>query len=106
MPSFTEPHDEKSGCISNRKGKPGCLEIHPELGTSTERFGYTGLKRKLRFLSSTARLCLTPPREEYFVAWQRKAVTLRRSKNTDPSGDQPIARPARRRRPFFALQRQ
>src|SRR3954465_10239906 len=51
MPSFTEPHDEKSGCISNREGKPGCLEIHPELGTSIERFGYSGFKRKFLFLS-------------------------------------------------------
>jgi hypothetical protein len=49
MPSFTEPHDEKSGCISNREGKPGSLEIHPELGTSIERFGYSGFKRKFRF---------------------------------------------------------
>src|SRR3954447_26629894 len=52
-------------------------------------------KKVASFWSSTARLCLTPPRKEYFVAWQRKAVTLRRSKNTDPSWDQAIARPAK-----------
>jgi hypothetical protein len=28
------------------RGKPGSLEIHPELGTGIERFGYSGFKRK------------------------------------------------------------
>jgi hypothetical protein len=35
--------------FSNREGKPGSLEIHPELGTGNERFGYSGFKRKFLF---------------------------------------------------------
>jgi hypothetical protein len=51
MPSITEPHDEKSGCIFKSRGNPGSLEIHPELGTGIERFGYSGFKRKFLFFN-------------------------------------------------------
>jgi hypothetical protein len=50
MPSFTEPHSEKSGWVfSNREGSPGSLEVHPEVGTGIERIGYSGFKRKFLF---------------------------------------------------------
>jgi hypothetical protein len=74
MPSFTEPHSEKSGCVFKSRGKPRLLG-----SSSGSRYGdradlVTAVsKESFFFLISTARVCLTPARKEYFVARQRKA---------------------------------
>jgi hypothetical protein len=44
------------------------MNAHPDTDTGESADGYSATKESFMFLRWTSRLCLTPARQEYFVA--------------------------------------
>jgi hypothetical protein len=73
MPSFHRTARRKVWMHFQIAREPGFFEIHPELGTGIERFGYSGFKRKFLFLNlDIPSMRNTGPQRVFPCARQRK----------------------------------